>query len=792
MPDDPVPPAIVSNPTDRTVTEGQRGIFSVVASGTAPLAYQWQKNGVDVPGATGVIYYTLPVTPADNGSSIRCVVTNAFGSATSGTAVLTVTPPIPLVWWNERWEFRVPVDVHANGYGRQDKPVEFAVDFTNALAQMGASGATFDENSVRLVEVDSLGAILDTLVQVQFDKDPAYNAQSNAVGTLVFMMEGVTAPAAVRSFDVYFDTLGGGSFILPGIPVQVSVTDTMSYQGQASFKIATAAGTLYYHKPGAGFASYIDPNGNDWISYQPGFGAGGEFRGIPNAGDAFHPGYTNSTSTLVSQGPLKASIRSVSSNNLNEVVWEIFPRYARMTMLRKGAPYWWLYEGTPGGSFNIATDYSVRSTGVRAPMTTSWSADLPNGREWAYFGDAAMRRVLFAAHHEDNTINDYFRHMDSLMTVFGFGRKDPCCTRYIDVVPQSFTFGFAEDSTFSVAEATIFSAYKDLIVAQAAPQYRGGPGTTPLSTIISDNFNGPSLNSQVWTYLNPLGDAALSMTGSQMQIAVPGGTTHDIWTTGFDAPRVMQAANNTNFEVEAKFQSTLIAPIQLQGILVQQDPGNILRFDFVRKTSGIQVFSAAIEGGVASVKIDSVIAAGTTLYLRVKRLGNRWTQSFSYNGTTWYVATVFTHTMAVTSIGPFFGNAGTTPPAFTGLIDYFNNTETPILPTKALAGDAGEQNQVPEDFFLEPNYPNPFNPATTIRFGLPEPATVLVKVYNMLGQEITTLADGPQEPGLFSLRWNGRSDAGTDVGSGVYLYRMTAAGTSGRTFTSLRKMILIR
>jgi hypothetical protein len=70
--------------------EGQSVTFAVVASGTDPLSYQWQKNGVDIPGATSSSLTTGPVALSDNGAKYRVIVTNSCGSATSVEAILAV------------------------------------------------------------------------------------------------------------------------------------------------------------------------------------------------------------------------------------------------------------------------------------------------------------------------------------------------------------------------------------------------------------------------------------------------------------------------------------------------------------------------------------------------------------------------------------------------------------------------------------------------------------------------------------------------------------------------------
>jgi hypothetical protein len=86
-----VVPSITTQPASQTVTAGQTATFSVVALGTAPLNYQWKKNGTAISGATSSSYTTPATTSADNGSLFTVVVSNIAGSATSSAATLTVS-----------------------------------------------------------------------------------------------------------------------------------------------------------------------------------------------------------------------------------------------------------------------------------------------------------------------------------------------------------------------------------------------------------------------------------------------------------------------------------------------------------------------------------------------------------------------------------------------------------------------------------------------------------------------------------------------------------------------------
>jgi hypothetical protein len=88
----PVAPTITTQPANQTVTAGQTATFSIVASGTAPLTHQWQKNGAAITGATAASYTTPVTTTADSGELFRVVVSNSAGNITSNSATLTVNP----------------------------------------------------------------------------------------------------------------------------------------------------------------------------------------------------------------------------------------------------------------------------------------------------------------------------------------------------------------------------------------------------------------------------------------------------------------------------------------------------------------------------------------------------------------------------------------------------------------------------------------------------------------------------------------------------------------------------
>jgi hypothetical protein len=92
------PPAITVQPKTQNVSSGQTATFSVSATGTLPLSYQWKKNNANISGATGASYTTPAVTPANSGEFYSVVVSNSLGSATSASAELRVWAWPPVTW----------------------------------------------------------------------------------------------------------------------------------------------------------------------------------------------------------------------------------------------------------------------------------------------------------------------------------------------------------------------------------------------------------------------------------------------------------------------------------------------------------------------------------------------------------------------------------------------------------------------------------------------------------------------------------------------------------------------
>ena len=123
--------------------------------------------------------------------------------------------------------------------------------------------------------------------------------------------------------------------------------------------------------------------------------------------------------------------------------------------------------------------------------------------------------------------------------------------------------------------------------------------------------------------------------------------------------------------------------------------------------------------------------------------------------------------------------------------DFANNESDPAEVSLIITA-VGEGVEIPTVFSIGNNYPNPFNPSTVIRYGVPQQSTVSLKIYNVLGQEIASLVDEVKSAGYFTVQWNGTNQFGSDVASGIYLYLFEAKAVDGsETFKESKKMLLL-
>ena len=242
------------------------------------------------------------------------------------------------------------------------------------------------------------------------------------------------------------------------------------------FKVETPTATYVYGKKGAGFASILDKDGHDWVSYHPGDKAKGEYHGLPKCGQPtkfFHCGYgygmykTDNvfTSRVTVRSADHIRIESETADKKTACAWDFYPAHATLTLLRIDLPtYWFLYEGTPGGKLDVDKDFVIRPDGTKTTLKEPWSQVVP----WVCFGAAETKAGFVCVNHQEPEKGEtdsyvswpFEKDQDGSfqdMTVFGFGRKG-----YKELVehipdlkrlPARFSIGFIDAADYKTAKA---------------------------------------------------------------------------------------------------------------------------------------------------------------------------------------------------------------------------------------------------------------------------------------------------------------------------------------------------
>lgn len=213
----------------------------------------------------------------------------------------------------------------------------------------------------------------------------------------------------------------------------ITITELEDFRGEAALRIDTSAAVYVLHRNSGGLAALFDGAGADWIGYSPEPGSTGEFRGIPNLGregGGFHPGRGGCVSTVISAQAEEVKIDVRSEDDRWRTLWTFSERELRILVNATSHPYWFLYEGTPGGEYREDRCVGTRSDGTTWRCSEKWEARLPDPRRVIFHPEGYQYRLLL----EDRAVRDAetvdsFWSLEKNMTVFGFGRlfdhKDP-------------------------------------------------------------------------------------------------------------------------------------------------------------------------------------------------------------------------------------------------------------------------------------------------------------------------------------------------------------------------------
>ena len=126
-------------------------------------------------------------------------------------------------------------------------------------------------------------------------------------------------------------------------------------------------------------------------------------------------------------------------------------------------------------------------------------------------------------------------------------------------------------------------------------------------------------------------------------------------------------------------------------------------------------------------------------------------------------------------------------PELLNVVCGYPDADNPVAVSTSAVGIDGNET-IPDECALNQNYPNPFNPSTQISFDVPQGGEhIMLNIYNILGQNVSTLVNGVMNPGTYTMEWNATDEAGNPVASGIYFYELRSS-----SFIARKKMLLIR
>jgi Abnormal spindle-like microcephaly-assoc'd, ASPM-SPD-2-Hydin/Immunoglobulin domain len=252
-------PVITSQPTSQTVTVPNSAVFSAAATGTAPMSYQWMRNGLSISGASGSTYMTSATSTSDNGAAFSVVISNAVGSATSAAAILTVAPATTILL-NPNVSNLNFGNVNLSSSGSQNVTLTNAGNSNVTISQVMVSGAGFNAGG-------AAGLILSpgqsTAVNVTFTPSTSGAASgsvivssnaTNSPATIGLTGTGVTpivhsvslswtdGDIGVTGYNTYVASVSGGPYLkLTSTPTAVtSYVDSTVQSGRTYYYVVTA------------------------------------------------------------------------------------------------------------------------------------------------------------------------------------------------------------------------------------------------------------------------------------------------------------------------------------------------------------------------------------------------------------------------------------------------------------------------------------------------------------------------------------------------------------------------
>jgi hypothetical protein len=331
------------------------------------------------------------------------------------------------------------------------------------------------------------------------------------------------------------------------------------------------------------------------------------------------------------------------------------------------------------------------------------------------------------------------------------------------------------------------------------------------------SISGPGLNeTQSFQYPNNVMFVKLRPGGTYNWRVTVDGVAGDSWT--FRAVDKMYPLNDRSLDISIPDSTYL--PQQIQKLLVSKNHHAFLRFDVPTKIdtsykvelnlmpgkvfslkNGIVLYKYNYKGWNEKLDSNNIGLAAKNNLIPIDTLKIIAENEKVSVDIAAYIDSVGEHSFALGAVSEddsvyfYSRDKLVLNGEFNGKVEFHNSgfaTRQSAWPSISFSSEAtlavnDKSDVLPKEFALHNNYPNPFNPNTTIRFDLPKASDVSIIIYNVLGQKIRTLDKSQMNPGYHSMIWNATNDYGVQVSAGMYFYQLRTS-----EFVKTKKMILLK
>ena len=600
-------PVISTQPAGVLVTVGGSATFTVSATGTSPK-YQWQRNTVNIVGATDTSYTIGNAQTADNGASFRAVVSNASGTVTSAAAVLSVTtskPPVPTI----------------------ATPASGATYTAGNLISFSGSATDPDEGSLPASD-------LTWTVTFQHDvhNHPVLGPLIGSTGSFTPANSGETSPNVwYRITLTAKDASGLTTTIFRDVqPVKANITLTSSVAGLQLKLDGQPITTPYTFQGVAGVLRSIEA-----ISPQPVQGSFWNFGSWSDGGARIHNLITPSTNSTVTANYSQTTWMNQDVGAAG-IAGSFSISGSTLTLKGSGADIWgaadafqYAYQSLPGDG-----------------MITARVASIQNTDPWAKAGvmirenTAAGSRHAFEAVTSANGVNFQRREATNGQSLSnGVGGAAPYWVRLVRSGPSIKAYHSTNGTAWTLTGETVQPLGANLLIGLAVTSHNNGVLATAVfdnvsvvrDTWVSNDIGGPGTNGSAVGY------------GS---VQVSGGG-NDIWGNA-DQFFYWSRTITGDGEIKARVASVHNTdPWAKAGVMIRESfaAGSKHAFTSVTPGNGLEFLHRDATDGAST----PVAAAGTApRWVRMTRVGNLFTSSVSTDGVNW--TTIGTATISMGSV----------------------------------------------------------------------------------------------------------------------------------------------